>query len=495
VAHFNGEDVARPNGEDAAKTETSSLQSPTSPDPRSGAPWRAGAGPRANARCLSGQSDRRRPILPTWRPQRNGRYRGGHVPTALALIAVGGLIVSACGSTSPKSTSSGSSTSSSTGSYSLGFISDLSGNGGADLPYEQATVGSVKAVNARGGIRGHQLKLIICDSQTNDNADAACGQQLVSDHVFAVIDDAAEPAALPYFQSAGIPDLNIGGLIQEWTSPVSFAINNLGLTSSVGFTALAKQEKCKSFAAVSSNATSPAVANAQENGLAGEAKHEGIDFKDYIDVPSNTPDMSSYVAQAVSKGIDCIALEGSGAQEISMLKAMLSEPANIKVVTGISFLSAPGEAQSIAPIAAQLGKRLIVLTATEDITDTSNSLVQQWVRDQTKYGQKPLDLGSSVSQTLWGELQLLVKAGNAIYPKVTASATLNYLNHVSNFWPGVFPPVSFDKAVPNRFGPRVFAVWIAPTKYVNGISFPRTGPFVDLLTGATSNNSSPVSGS
>ena len=171
-----------------------------------------------------------------------------------------------------------------------------------------------------------------------------------------------------------------------------------------------------------------------------------------------------------------------------MLNAMVTEPSNIKIITGISFLSAPGEAASLEPIAAKLGSRLVVLTATENVADPPNSLVKQWVSDQDAYGGKTPDLGSSVAQTFWAEQQLLTKVANEVYPDVTASTILKALNKVSDFWPGVSPPVSFDKPVANAFGPRVFAVWIAPTKYVNGTSFPRTGPFINLLTDATSEN-------
>jgi ABC-type branched-subunit amino acid transport system substrate-binding protein len=427
------------------------------------------------------------------RESNNGRpARARVVFQVSAALAVAALAAAGCSSGSSSSTAAAASgtpaSTSAASTYSIGLIADLSGNGGVDLPFEQAIVGSVDAANAREPIHGHAFKLIVCDSQTNDNADAACGQEMVSDHVVAVYDLAGETAALPYLQSAGIPDLNYGAEPQDWTSPVSFATNTLGLTSTVGFIALAKAQGCQSIAAVSTIAGTPAAAAAQQAALSGAAKAAGIAFKDYIDVPATAPDLAPYVAQAVAKGIDCIALEGLGAQEVSMLNAMVTEPSNIKVITGISFLSAPGEAASLEPIAAKLGSRLVVLTATENVADPPNSLVKQWVSDQDGYGGKSPDLGSSVAQTLWAEQQLLTKVANAVYPDVTASSILKALDQVSDFWPGVSPPVSFDKPVPNAFGPRVFAVWIAPTKYVNGVSFPRTGPFINLLTGATSEN-------
>ena len=433
-------------------------------------------------------------------PRHRGRPARARILFQLSAAVAVAALAAGCGSSGTSSSSSspsasgasasGTSTASAaaSGTYNIGLIADLSGNGGVDLPFEQAIVGSVKAANAREPVHGHTFNLITCDSQTNDNADAACGQEMVSDHVVAVFDLSGEAAALPYLQSAGIPDLNDGALPQDWTSSVSFATNTLGLTSTVGFIALAKTQGCQSIAAVSTIAGTPEAAAAQENALSGASKAAGIAFKDYINVPATAPDLAPYVAQAVGKGIDCIALEGLGAQEVSMLNAMTTEPSNIKVITGISFLSAPGEAASLEPIAAKLGSRLVVLTATENVAEPPNSLVKQWVSDQDGYGGTTPDLGSSVAQTFWAEQQLLTQVANKVYPDVTASTVLKALGQVSDFWPGVSPPVSFDKPVPNAFGPRVFAVWIAPTKYVNGTSFPRTGPFINLLTGATSNN-------
>jgi hypothetical protein len=427
-----------------------------------------------------------------------GSWRRLSAALAVAALAAGcgssGTSSSAPAAAAPSASgpsasgTSAASASSAAGAYNIGLIADLSGNGGLDLPFEQAIVGSVKAANAREPVHGHTFNLITCDAQTNDNADAACGQEMVSDHVIAVFDLAGESAALPYLQSAGIADLNDGVTPQDWTSSVSFATNTLGLTATVGFIALAKSQGCQSIAAVSTIAGTPEAAAAQQNALSGASKAAGIAFKDYINVPATAPDLAPYVAQAVGKGIDCIALEGLGAQEVSMLNAMTTEPSNIKVITGISFLSAPGEAASIEPIAAKLGARLVVLTATENVANPPNSLVKQWVTDQDAYGGSTPDLGSSVAQTFWAEQQLLTQVASKVYPDVTASTILKALGQVSDFWPGVSPPVSFDKPVPNAFGPRVFAVWIAPTKYVNGTSFPRTGPFINLLTGATSNN-------
>jgi hypothetical protein len=138
----------------------------------------------------------------------------------------------------------------------------------------------------------------------------------------------------------------------------------------------------------------------------------------------------------------------------------------------------------------QLGSRVVILTATEGPDATSNPAVAQWVKDQTTYGPKGTDL-ESVSATQWAELQLIIKAATAVSPDVTPANLVKYMNGLKDYWPGISPPVSFTTPVPNGFGPRVFAAWVGPTKWTNGIIFPRTGPFVSVLTGATTDNTGP----
>ena len=76
---------------------------------------------------------------------------------------------------------------------------------GLSAPLNNDFYAAVKAANARGGIMGHPIDAITCDSQSNNNGAAACGQQAVQDHVFAVIAAAGEDTYFPYLQKAGIP--------------------------------------------------------------------------------------------------------------------------------------------------------------------------------------------------------------------------------------------------------------------------------------------------
>ena len=81
-----------------------------------------------------------------------------------------------------------------------------------------------------------------------------------------------------------------------------------------------------------------------------------------------------------------------------------------------------------------------------------------------------------------------------LYPNdINGPAVLNYLNHLSDYWPGVQPPVSFTTPVPgNPFGPRNFGAWVTPTSWEGGTLWPRDHPFISVLTGKTNDNTGPA---
>jgi hypothetical protein len=297
---------------------------------------------------------------------------------------------------------------------------------------------------------------------------------------------------VPYLEAAHIPFINLaipGGL--TWKSPVSFVVDNIGSTSVTGVPFLFKQAGCNSFLLLQATAQqqSPQIAAAANRLLSESSAKAGITFKGVIYAPPTAPDMSPFATQAVSRGTDCLETEAAGAQQISLFQALIPDTSIKKIAFAISTFQQAGQIQEVNPIMAKLGSRVFAVTATEDVA-TANPVVAQWAHDQTTYAPgNPLE---SVSAIGWASLRLAIQAADAVYPNVTASNVLAYLNTVQNFWPGVVPPVSFNQPAPaNALGPRAYAVWIAATKWTGGKVFPRIGPFVNGLTGATSSNTGP----
>ncbi len=426
-------------------------------------------------------------LMRCWDRPRWSRTLAVGASLAIALAAAG------CGSSSSTGTSaSGSKTSAraatSTGTVDVEYISDLSGTNHQEAPFLAAMKAAVAAANVRGGVRGHKIVLTVCDSQVSDQADAACGQKAVSDHAIAVIGNDHEDAALPYLQQAHIPDLNVGLSPGDASNPDSFMINDGSIALFGGLAPILKDDGCKSFAALDEAFNvSPPSAAAFTATIAAAAKQFGITYDGQIVPPTDAPAMAPYVTQLTDKDIDCAVLQADGPPELSALQALLPETQIRRIAIPVSLLTEPGDVKTLGPIIKKFGSRITVLIASEGPGDLSNTAVKQWVNDESKYGPKPPDFSTN-SALQWASLQLIIKAGDAVSPDLTASRLVSYLDSLSNYAPGVVPPLSFDKKVANADGPRVFAAWAAGSTWTNGSVFDRVGPFVNVITGATNTN-------
>jgi branched-chain amino acid transport system substrate-binding protein len=141
---------------------------------------------------------------------------------------------------------------------SIGYISNLTGI--ASSTFADGAGGAqavIDQLNAAGGIDGHPINLIVKDDTSSLSADATESQELIADHVSAVIDYSAfAEEGAPYFQKAGIPVFGSGFDGPEWfTAPYSnmftwyFPSAEVGTNDYVyGFYGqFLKDEKVKSF--------------------------------------------------------------------------------------------------------------------------------------------------------------------------------------------------------------------------------------------------------
>jgi ABC-type branched-subunit amino acid transport system substrate-binding protein len=373
----------------------------------------------------------------------------------------------------------------------LVYIGDESNTGGQAAPALGAFKAAVAAANARGGIHGHPIHLIVCDAQGSQNSAAACGQQAVSDRAIAVVDDSGEEDTMfPYLQAAHIPTFDNGGLPLTWTSPVSFILNADFLSVTAGAVALMAKAGCTSFVTVGSEFNS--VTNgAIDKQSAEAAKQFGILDKGSVYAPLTAPDMAPYVTEALNKAPDCIATQAFGAPEISLLTALASVTSIKKISLAEAYVaSSASQAQAVNKLMTRLGSRALLIAGDEGTSAASwNPAVRQFVKDHTTYDSSGIISG--VNELEWSDLQLVIHASDAVYPNVTAGSLLKYLNDLQNYWPGLSPAVSFNKHGRTPYGPRIVAVWVANSSWSpTGIS-PRLGLWVNALTGATSNNNKP----
>ncbi|MCF8565584.1 ABC transporter substrate-binding protein [Alicyclobacillus tolerans] len=154
---------------------------------------------------------------------------------SFAGVVAAGLLVTACGtsgggggtsSNSSSNSSGGNSTASSSGGgnspYEIGMLSALTGSGAASgkLKVDGAQL-AINEINAKGGVNGHPLKLIVEDDQTTNPGTVNAFNKLVSQYpkltaIIGPIRSTEVQAINPNIQQAGVPVL-IGGTDPQLT--------------------------------------------------------------------------------------------------------------------------------------------------------------------------------------------------------------------------------------------------------------------------------------
>src|ERR1700677_3512601 len=143
------------------------------------------------------------------------------LPLGVCILLVGAMAGAGCGSSAKSSAKPSGTSGSSEAPITIGFITSETGVfAGAHLHNEWGAEAAIDAQNARGGIDGHQIKVVVEDDQSSPTDNATASEVLVDDHhVFAVIDmsDIAFGGA-KFLTQRGVPVFGAALDGPEWTS-------------------------------------------------------------------------------------------------------------------------------------------------------------------------------------------------------------------------------------------------------------------------------------
>jgi branched-chain amino acid transport system substrate-binding protein len=357
-------------------------------------------------------------------------------------------------------------------------ILDLSGTNGAYTQFENALTASVDGANARHEAGGHTLKIVFCDAAANANASATCGQKAVSDHVAGVITLASNATYEPYLTQAGIPTVDILASPTMYTSKISFSIFGGNVANSSGFASGAKALGCTKVVLVNALGEPANITAQAATAFASTAKNTGVQVGTAVSAPAGTPDMSPFVAKALTSNPDCLVLQGYGADGIGLIKATLATGKNVKILTGASYYTT----EALNSLGSDVSKVAFVTVGLPSTSD--NSTVKQWVADIKQYSPNPKSYEGG-SAAMWADAQLLAYAVGHVQGTVDASSMLSYLSSLKSYNPGMLPAVNFTAAPANPAGPRVFAPYALLVQYSDGaFSAVGDGSFYNVFTGA-----------
>jgi branched-chain amino acid transport system substrate-binding protein len=168
---------------------------------------------------------------------------------------------------------------------------------------------AVKAINAAGGIRGHQVDLVLCDDQSQLATAASCADQAASDSsIIATVSNNTQmtPAIDPVLEKARIA--SIGGIPytpSDFTSPILFPTEGGGLAITAGMNEFPARMGDKKIALMVFDTSGGAAAAAFVNGELKSLYNQNVDA---VLVPASTIDITSSVAAVIARHPDAVAL-------------------------------------------------------------------------------------------------------------------------------------------------------------------------------------------
>jgi ABC-type branched-subunit amino acid transport system substrate-binding protein len=253
--------------------------------------------------------------------QKGGRMFGRTLKISAAITAIA-LLAAACGSSS-----SGTSTTTSSGPKLSGapiVVGQIVPLTGAALQLPQLAAGTAAAVkyyNNHGGIQGHPIKLVQCDTKDDPNTEVQCAQTMVADHAVATIGDtiAYNPAAVQStLTAAGIPRIGIlTTAVPEYQASTNYAVDG-GAILALGAMVV---ELIKSGHTKVTMVTSDTPAASQLTSLLDPiAKAAGGDLVNLVLIPGTATDYTQFWTQAAANGATGAALALPAAQALAMVK-------------------------------------------------------------------------------------------------------------------------------------------------------------------------------
>lgn len=417
--------------------------------------------------------------------------------TRRRLVAAAGVIscvmlVSACRSSGSGSKSSADSSTSATTAVASGGpsapadaspikIMQIGTFDSAALALTESKAGvdaHVKALNAAGGVDGHQLQITFCNDAYNANTGAACARQAVSDGDVAVVGPASaeSPTVIPILAAAGIPWLageGAGGPI-EATSTDSYPLHGGTQVMEVGMGRLLANKGDKNIVVIIADA---AAAYPAGDAIAQGAKAGGAKTNRVL-ATIGAPDFSAVASSALAHKPNGIAVASTGTDAPRIIKALRQAGYS----GDISSLSTIVSNSAIKDLGSG-SKNLYLTSSLAPVSDTSIPQVAAFRAGMAKYDpSQELDNSSINGWTAVGFFAGIVdEMGTQAITAKSIVATLGNLTKPISLgtvpdYDGIPspPPVSEFPRVP------AFEVYVA--EVVNGVVTAQGAPFNPLAS-------------
>lgn len=396
------------------------------------------------------------------------RITGGRTQKRAAvvasLLALGGGI-SACGSSSNKASATGASTNGSPLTIMLAVPGESDFYGLGNL--KDGANAAVEAIDASGGVKGHPIKLVTCDTGQpigNPQGSANCGQSAVSSHILAAVGLMSTYAGpmFTYLAKQSIPAItpldSSADNIQN-TSPLSWVIEPASITVPVTDIMAMGQAGCKKIAEAfqSTNNTADSQAAAFANAA---AKYAGAELV-RISVPPTQTDFAPIVAQAESAGADCFDQELPSTTLNPILTAIKDSGKQLRVGSTIAIDS--------PSVLTPLGAAANGIIVSDPFYPEGSGHTSEATADFAKYA--PSAPTNIIQLGNWESVEIFAQAAKKAMTDgkpLTSASIQQELGTLSNVDLGLAPPMDFTKPGPFPGESRVFSTISYAYTYSDG---------------------------
>ncbi|GAA4550220.1 ABC transporter substrate-binding protein [Pseudonocardia xishanensis] len=337
-------------------------------------------------------------------------------------------LAAACGSSS---TTAGSGSSGDV--IKLMVIADLTAPGFSFPQIVTGAQAAVNEVNAAGGIDGHQVQLLSCDSQNDPNSAAACARRAVSEKVSAVVgmQSLQSNGAITVLEKANIASVggnDIGSL--DRTSPISFPLTS---TPSVLFSivpTMPDHDKCARPGVFSVDV--PVATEAADTITKYYArKVPNAAPVRVVSVPVAATDVSAQVSALLEGGTDCVFLLDPPTLNLAAVKAIYNSGQKVKI-SGATPALPPESMKQLGPAAQG------VYSTTGFKLPGTNPAADQYSAAMTAVD--PPAIQDTNSEGAYAGVKIVASAAKGL-PNYESATVLGALNSLKNIDVGVVSPM------------------------------------------------------
>lgn len=174
---------------------------------------------------------------------------------------------------------------------------------------EAGAKAAAQAINRRGGIKGRQLEILVCNQQSNANTAAACARRAAEEGVVAVVGEShnLNASTLPILQANAIPSIGLQpfATVVDWSNPYSFPLHAGSAGNTMGLVWGFKALGAKRIALVPQET---ATALAQAKLLRNTIKAARLTYAGVIPLPTGITDYSPYAQRLREMNADAVVM-------------------------------------------------------------------------------------------------------------------------------------------------------------------------------------------